>query len=254
MWNTFKDFVKGLFNSRIAIVVIVYLLFFAILGNRLFMLQIVDGEKYASEAEKSTRKTRTIKATRGNIYDCNHNLLAYNKLSHNITYEETDVTAKMTSEERNDMIYKLICVIESNGGTLSVDSYMKLNSDGEPEFTVSGNTLLRYKAEVYSKTVTELKKKENKKLLNATAKDIYKFLRYDTSVNSPKFDISDKYDDKMAMKILDIRYAIFINRYQKYLPITIAKNVNDKTVAAIKENNDELIGVNITEEDRKSVV
>ena len=54
MWNTFKDFVKGLFNSRIAIVVIVYLLFFAILGNRLFMLQIVDGEKYASEAEKST--------------------------------------------------------------------------------------------------------------------------------------------------------------------------------------------------------
>ena len=251
MWNTFKDFVKGLFNSRIAIVVIVYLLFFAILGNRLFMLQIVDGEKYASEAEKSTRKTRTIKATRGNIYDCNHNLLAYNKLSHNITYEETDVTAKMTSEERNDMIYKLICVIESNGGTLSVDSYMKLNSDGEPEFTVSGNTLLRYKAEVYSKTVTELKKKENKKLLNATAKDIYKFLRYDTSVNSPKFDISDKYDDKMAMKILDIRYAIFINRYQKYLPITIAKNVNDKTVAAIKENNDELIGVNITEDTKR---
>ena len=69
MWNTFKDFVKGLSNSRIAIVVIVYLLFFAILGNRLFTLQIVDGEKYASEAEKSTRKTRTIKATRGNIYD-----------------------------------------------------------------------------------------------------------------------------------------------------------------------------------------
>ena len=38
MWNTFKDFVKGLSNSRIAIVVIVYLLFFAILGNRLFTL------------------------------------------------------------------------------------------------------------------------------------------------------------------------------------------------------------------------
>ena len=55
----------------------------------------------------------------------------------------------------------------------------------------------------------------------------------------------------MAMKILDIRYAIFINRYQKYLPITIAKNVNDKTVAAIKENNDELIGVNITEDTKR---
>ena len=62
MWNTFKDFVKGLFNSRIAIVVIVYLLFFAILGNRLFMLQIVDGEKYASEGEKSTRKRRRLRS------------------------------------------------------------------------------------------------------------------------------------------------------------------------------------------------
>ena len=49
------------------------------------------------------------------------------------------------NEEKNDMICKLIRVIESNGGTLSVDSYLKLNDKGEPEFTVSGNTLLRYK-------------------------------------------------------------------------------------------------------------
>lgn len=251
MWETIKDYLKGLFNSRIAIIVIIYIIFFAIIGNRLFMLQIVDGEKYTSEAQKSTQKTRTIKATRGNIYDCNGVLLAYNKLSHNVTYEETDATAKMTSEEKNDMICKLIRVIESNGGTLSVDSYLKLNDKGEPEFTVSGNTLLRYKAEVYSITVSELKKKENKELMDATAKDIYKFLRYDMSSQSPKFDISDKYDDKMAIKILDIRYAIFINRYQKYLPITIAQNVNDKTVAAIKENNNELIGVNIRDDTKR---
>lgn len=87
--------------------------------------------------------------------------------------------------------------------------------------------------------------------MDATAKDIYKFLRYDMSSQSPKFDISDKYDDKMAIKILDIRYAIFINRYQKYLPITIAQNVNDKTVAAIKENNNELIGVNIRDDTKR---
>ena len=56
MWNTFKDFVKGLFNSRIAIVVIVYLLFFAILGNRLFMLQIVDGENMPAKQKKVHEK------------------------------------------------------------------------------------------------------------------------------------------------------------------------------------------------------
>lgn len=55
---------------------------------------------------------------------------------------------------------------KSNGGTLSVDSYMKLNSDSEPEFTVSGNTLLRYKAEVYY--VFAGWKKENKKATTPT--------------------------------------------------------------------------------------
>ena len=46
MWETIKDYLKGLFNSRIAIIVIIYIIFFAIIGSRLFMLQIVDGEKY----------------------------------------------------------------------------------------------------------------------------------------------------------------------------------------------------------------
>ena len=55
MWETIKDYLKGLFNSRIAIIVIIYIIFFAIIGNRLFMLQIVDGEKYTSEAQKHTK-------------------------------------------------------------------------------------------------------------------------------------------------------------------------------------------------------
>ncbi|MFR2592192.1 MAG: hypothetical protein ACLTAS_00600 [Butyribacter sp.] len=54
------------------------------------------------------------------------------------------------------------------------------------------------------------------------------------------------------MKILDIRYAIFINRYQKYLQSHT--KCNDKTVAAIKENNDELIGANITEITKDKII
>ena len=50
------------------------------------------------------------------------------------------------------------------------------------------------------------------------------------------------------MKILAVRYAIFINRYQQYKTVTLASDVNDKTVAAIKENSAELPGVDITED------
>lgn len=42
------------------------------------------------------------------------------------------------------------------------------------------------------------------------------------------------------MKILAVRYAIFIKRFRQDETITLAKDVNDKTVAAIKENNNEL--------------
>ena len=247
MWDTFKEYVKAFFSSRLMPITLVYILLFAVLVNRLFQLQIVEGDAYASEAEKQTKKTKTIKATRGNIYDVNGKLLAYNKLSYNVTFTENDVTGKLTSEEKNKMIYKMIKIIEKNGGTLSVETFLQLDDNGNPEFTVEGNSLLRFKAEVYSTTVAKL----TQEMKDTTAEDIYNFLRFDTSSKSPKFNIDKSYDDEMAMKILSVRYAMFINRYQKYQPITIATNVNTKTVAAIKEFNNELPGVDITEDTRR---
>ena len=247
MWDTFKEYVKSFFSSRLMPVTLVYILLFAVLVNRLFQLQIIEGDMYASEAEKQTTKTKSIKATRGRIYDVNGKLLAYNKLSYNVTFTENDATGKLTSEEKNKMIYKMIKIIESKGGSLSVESFLTFDNNGKPVFTVEGNSLLRFKAEVYSTTVNKL----TQEMKDKTAEDIYNFLRYDMTSKSPKFNIDKSYDDEMAMKILSVRYAMFINRYQKYQPITIATNVNKDTVAVIKEFNNELPGVDITEDTRR---
>ncbi len=48
--------------------------------------------------------------------------------------------------------------------------------------------------------------------------------------------------------MVNMRYAISLNSYQKYIPSTLAYDVSDETVSAIMENLDQLDGVNIAED------
>lgn len=245
MLDTIKRYVQMFFESRLLPISVVYILLFALLVNKLFELQIVNGDTYAKESEQRTTRTREIKATRGNIYDCNGKLLAYNELSHNVVFEENDNTKDLSSEQTNDMIYRLIRIIEKNGGKLSVEFYIQKNKKGNFEYTLSGNALLRFIKEVYSaKRVEELTQEQR----DISAKDLFEYLRYDTGTNSPKFLIDKKYDEDTALKIMSVRYAMFMNRYKKYETITLANNVDDETVAAIKENSADLPGVNISDD------
>ena len=48
--------------------------------------------------------------------------------------------------------------------------------------------------------------------------------------------------------MVNIRYAIGLNSFQKYIPTTVAEDVSDETVAAIMEHLPELQGVDIAGE------
>ena len=69
-------------TSRIFVVIIVLTCFGAVLINRIFNLQIVNGEKYLNYFQTRILREKTIKGSRGCIYDRNGNLLAYNELAH----------------------------------------------------------------------------------------------------------------------------------------------------------------------------
>ena len=57
-----------------------------------------------------------------------------------------------------------------------------------------------------------------------------------------------KHDKAYILKMVNMRYAISLNSYQKYIPSTLAYDVSDETVSAIMENLDQLDGVNIAED------
>ncbi len=244
MWDTLKEYVQTFFNSRLMPVTVVFVLLFSVLVNRMFDLQIVNDDSIKEKGASNTTKERYIKATRGNIYDCNGKLLAYNKLAYNIIFSDTVTYSKMENEQKNTMIYNLIQIIEKNGNEISVEFYMEYDKKGELQYTIEGNNLYRFIAEVYSTTINELTQEQK----DTTAQELYDFLQDDTLSNSPGFAVSTEYKKKMALKITAIRYAMFINRYTKFQDLVLAKDINKVTLAAIKENSSVLPGVDIQQD------
>lgn len=244
MLDVFMDSVKKLLKSRLFPISIIFLALLSIIVYRLFVLQIVQGTTHAEEFEYKQTKQREIKSTRGNIYDRNGVLLASNMLSYSVTMVDSDEIK--SNEQRNEIIHNLIKIIEANGDSIYSDFYIISTGEDEFEFNISGPALLRFKKKVYelvneSGELTEAQK-------NSSAKDIYEFLRKGTGNNYTKmFDISDDYSVAETLKIMNVRYALYCN-YPKFLQITIASAICDKTVAAVLENSSRLPGVEIKQE------
>ena len=243
MFDIFLEKIKKLLNSRLIPIVCIYLGLFAVLVHRLFVLQIVEGQEHAEVSEYLQTNKREIKSTRGNIYDRNGELLAYNELSYSVMLE--DSSAITSNDQRNKIIHQLITIIENNGDTLDNEFFIVQNSDGSFEFTISGTALTRFKKTAFTYVLEDNQLTEEQ--VNATAEDVYKFLKNGNGSKITKmFNISDEYSVEETLKIMGIRYALLSN-YPKYLQITVASNVSDKTVAAVMESSGDMPGVSIAQ-------
>ena len=70
---------KLLANRLLALIVLIAVLYCVLIG-RVFVLQIVEGQSHRQDFTYKVQKTVKTSGTRGNIYDVNGKLLAYNKL------------------------------------------------------------------------------------------------------------------------------------------------------------------------------
>ena len=257
-----------LLSNRIIIVGVLLMVLFCLLIYRLFVLQIIQGDEHLANFNYKIKKTIEISGARGNIYDCNGKTLAYNQLAYTVTLENTDETSRIARERtnangengqkvtendvKNEVIYKLIKVLETNGDTINYSLPMTVNSKGKLKFTVSGSSLARFKKDIYGITnidnLSGDEKKKAEKYLNSTPEEVYEYLR--SGKNGPQgtgnmFGIADSYSTEDTLKIMSVRYDVFMNRYSQTTPITVATNISDKSIAAISEHDDEYPGVSI---------
>lgn len=242
MLDNFKEWLQNLVKSRNFVLAAIFFCCFFALLYRVFYLQIIKGEEYQETFSLKLQKEVTTASTRGNIYDRNGNLLAYSELSYSVAIEDngTYETTKERQQTLNDTIYRLIQIIEKNGDQV-VNDFGIIYEDGEYKFVNEGTRLLRFKADIYGhQKIDDLETEEEL----ATADEIMDFL-----CGEDRYRIDEGgYSREDRLKILNIRYGIGLNSYQKYVKTTVASNVSEKTVAAVMENISDLQGVSIEED------
>ncbi len=255
MFDELRDKLIEIVTSRLTVFTIVFLLLGGILIYRCFDLQIVHGEEYLEDFVLQTEKTRDIASTRGNIYDRNGTVLAYNELAYSVKIEDVFESGSSKNQDLNSTIMKLIDMIEKNGDDVITDFKIIVDEDGEFAFTAEGSTLLRFLADVYGYTTVDKLSDEER---TSTALDVMEYLSrskgfaigdYEIEGDTKSDFIPGKgYNNEDWLKMVTIRYAMNLTSYRKYIGTTVATNVSEKTVAVIMENSEELPGVSIVED------
>lgn len=259
LFENIREAVWNFIKSRTVVLILVFIILFVVLIQRIFYLQIVKGSEYQETFTLKTEKQVSFSSTRGNIYDRNGKLLAYSELSYSITIEDNGsyVNSKTKDAQINDTISRLIRLVEKNGDRI-VSDFGILYEDGEYKFAKEGTSLLRFKADVYGRAkISDLEIEEEL----ATAEEMMEHLCSEdeywlpdsyTEEEKEKYDITvDEYTREEKLKIVTIRNAMSTNNYRRYVATTVASNVSDETVAAVMENQDTLQGVDVAQSSRR---
>ena len=262
------DYILSLFKSRIFPLIMVFIVLVGVLVNRLFSLQIINGESYVKDLSSSIQKDMSVAATRGRIFDKNGVLLAYNDLAYAVRisdsgkYEDNDTKNRLL----NTSIDKTLTIIEEKGDSYSND-FPIVYSNGMYEYNIKDNELLRFLRDIYGKrSISELSDEQR----NVSAGELFKQLcdRYGVAVAGDDYindggamaatikllkeqgmnPVADGFSVEHALMIVNLRRYMSANSYNRYISFTIANEVSDETVAAILENSDELTGVTVDEQ------
>ena len=280
------------FDSKENKVIAIFLVLALVLGLRLFVLSVLEGEQWRDNANSITIKGIYTNSPRGNIYDRNGKEIAGNEQIFTVKMS----SGNMENDEINHVALKLVDILDKNKEKYNNNFPIKMK-DGEFVYT-------------YEEDIRKWKK-ENKIKENATAEQTFETLkerygitkvdRYEAmaelqtkySVYPPistssmtfkskseikyflqsygidadeepvsaneafklvreNYEIDDSVSNGDAMKIMAVRYELKAMGYKKYLPATIAKDISDKTIMEVEEKSEDLPGVDVVSETRRN--
>lgn len=272
---------RDIFGSRYYLIIGFILILMIILAVRLFVVTVLQNEKWTETAAAQTTRSVYTSAPRGNIYDRNGKVIANNKQMFTVMFN----SSSMTTEEINHSALKLINLLKKNGDTYNDDFPIKIRKDGSMYYTydkekakwlkrmhlpagmsasAAFNALKtrykipkktsRYKADKLLTGTYKLTVPINVKTMVYTydshkvqflskwgcftdsqiekgisAEDCFKALR-------KQYEINSSYSDKKARRIFIVRNGIASSGFQRYNPVTVAKNVSEKTIALVQES------------------
>jgi penicillin-binding protein 2 len=154
---------------------------------KLFSLQIVNGEEYLDKSNSRLTRETTVKASRGNILDCNGNILAGTKIKYSLELYKS----KIETKELNAAILNVINVLEENG-----DKYID-------NFPITINPI-QYEFSTEERTKKWLEKKEID--VNSSANDALNYYIKEYELENYSLE-----EIIMLMQVVDSQKVLFQN-------------------------------------------
>lgn len=254
--NIFLYVIRQIFrgeNSKNIIIAIILTFALTFLIGRLFVLQIINGDYYEENYVQKSVKTVTIPAARGNIYDLEGNILAYNELVKNVTIADIDAYKQNNHDinERNKMLLALAKILEKYNCDIISRYFIEIDDNNKFNFTTTSEKQHKtFIANIYGRLVSDLDEGRNFQFRSdLTAKEAFEYSKHRYAMD---FIIDDNGDpiiisDRTMLDMIGIHYTMRLTSYQKYQPTTIAENVSNMCASEILESIGMLKGVNIEE-------
>ena len=201
---------------------------------KLVNLQIVEHETLSSEVVPKTYKTRSIKMSRGHIYDRNGILLASNKKIYNVAVRYSTIDSK----DYNTVLLNFIDFCHSHEINLSDE----LPVSSESPFLFDIDYIFDNNKEKRLQEFITLNLLSNEPLFSED-EAFYKYLcnRYGL--------LEEDIDSARIRKLVGIRYDMETNSFGYFDSFILLKNVDEKTRTLISENLHSMHGIDIVTED-----
>lgn len=213
----------GSIRSVIALILVVLMI--AGFGYELFDIQILKHEFYTEQNNNVSTYTVPLEAARGDIVDRNGNVLVFNRQGNSIILDAAYFPSRAENKERNEIIHNLLKLFYKNKED-AVNNLPLTVKNGKIAFTDDEDEIAKMKRE----DVFNLQK-------YATAQNCF-----DTMVEMYELE---NYDINTALKIGAVRYELTTQLFSIENPVTIAENVKNETVAAIKEDKKTYRGADV---------
>lgn len=213
-------------KGRFFAMVIIFVCLTAVFVFTLAKNQIIDG-KTETASNTASVETTEVKATRGQIFDRNGNVIVGNRQGNDVVFNAAEFPEYSEQEERNKLIKSLIDLFEKNNVEWNDDMPIVLDANGNYQFAPDREKDI---ATMKSRDILRLNK-------YATADDCMNEL-----IERYKLESYSKSD---ARKIASVCYEMKINNFNSANPYTFATDVSDLVASVIKENSVFYKGVDV---------
>ncbi len=245
-----KEYVKKTIMQRTFILGVIYAFMVGILIFRLYDLQIMNGQKYQQDYVQLAEKTVSLPATRGNIYDRNGRLLAYNKLAYSVEIQDNGQYS--SAYTRNYMLYRLVKILHEYDEKVIGDLMIDMDENGNYYFTTQNDMAKRrFLRDFYGvKDIEELDDPAGKYPTDVDANTLVekKAVTYALDKIGDENGMIVELTRRELLDLVNIRYTMGFTAYKKYETIQVASDIKEETKTHILENAADLLGVNISEE------